>query len=147
MPRLHDPAFRDSVKSRIRTLTPEAKPRWGRMSADQMLWHVNSALDAALGKTPYEPHKAPMFPALLRFGVLYGPWPKGRTPTLPQFEAKARYDFEAERARCLSLIDEFTGRPLDGEWAKHPFFGTPSGEFNTRLQGRHFEHHLTQFGA
>jgi hypothetical protein len=146
MPRLHDAAFRDSVKKRISALTPEAKPRWGRMSVDQMLWHVNSALATSLGKMPYEPEKRLPLPGpVARFLVLRGPWPKGNTPTLPQFVAKSNYDFAAEQKRCLQLIDEFAATPVEKLAADHPRLGPCSGDYVTRLQGRHFAHHLEQF--
>jgi hypothetical protein len=147
MPSLHDPAFRQSVRERLHGLTPADPPRWGRMTPDQMLWHVNAALDAALGHVPYEGTVGPKLPKpILRFMVLHGPWPKGRTPTLPQFVARERYDFDAERARCLALIDEFTARPLGSQWVKHPILGDVDGAFYSKLQGRHLEHHLSQFG-
>src|SRR5688572_10122380 len=101
MPRLHDAEFRESVKKRISALTPDAQPRWGKMSADQMLWHLSAALEASLGRVPYDVQPSPMPKALMRFFVLKGPWPKGRTPTLPQFEAQSKYDFEAEKKRVL----------------------------------------------
>lgn len=137
MPRLHDPAFRESVKTRVQSLRPDAKAKWGRMSVDQMLWHVNSALAASLGKIPYEPDKRLPLPGpVARFLVLHGPWPKGKTPTLPQFVAKSNYDFAAEQKRCIELIDEFAATPVEKLDAEHPRFGPTSGEFVTCLQDR-----------
>ena len=45
MPMLHDSSFRESVQSRLKALRPDAERRWGKMTVDQMLWHVNSALE------------------------------------------------------------------------------------------------------
>jgi hypothetical protein len=58
-----------------------------------------------------------------------------------------RYDLEVERARCLALIDEFAARPLAGEWPYHFTFGRISGAETSRLQAKHLDHHLRQFGA
>ena len=148
MPRLHDPATKAAMIRRIQTLTPTSQRRWGRMTIGQMLWHVNTAMAAAMGKESYGEVKPMPFPKwFMRFAVLNFPWVKGKTPTLPKFEAKDDKDFEAERRRLLGLIDEFTAKDLAGTWATHPLLGTPSGEFNTRLQARHLNHHLEQFGA
>lgn len=53
MKTLHDPAARESLEVRLRGLGPDASARWGRMSVDQMLWHVNTALNMVLGEVDY----------------------------------------------------------------------------------------------
>ena len=50
MPMLHEPAFHEAVKYRLKSLQPTAKRQWGQMRVDQMLWHVNTALENALGR-------------------------------------------------------------------------------------------------
>ena len=47
---LHDPATRDSIKRRVTALRPDAQRQVGRMTVDQMLWHVNCGLENALGR-------------------------------------------------------------------------------------------------
>jgi hypothetical protein len=47
MPLLHDSAVHASLLKRLDDLRPDSRGRWGRMSVDQMLWHVNAALEAA----------------------------------------------------------------------------------------------------
>jgi hypothetical protein len=37
MPALHDTAFRETLRTRLKSLRPDAKPKWGKMSLDQML--------------------------------------------------------------------------------------------------------------
>jgi len=41
---LHDPAVRDAIRARVEALRPDAPRKFGKMSIDQMLWHVNQAL-------------------------------------------------------------------------------------------------------
>lgn len=148
MPRLHDPATKADVVRRIQALTPRSARRWGRMTVAQMLWHCSEGLSAPMGKTPYRDVKRIPLPAwFMRFGVLNFPWVKGKTPTLPQFEAREDKDFEVERRRLLGLIDEFAARDLNAPWQTHPLLGTTSGDFNTRLQAKHLNHHLEQFGV
>ena len=116
------------------------------MSVDQMLWHVNQAMGVPLGETMVEPHFVPLPKAVVKFMVLSLPWVKG-APTNPAFLPKRLYDFEAERARCRLLIGKITTRAIDGQWPQHPIFGRMSGQDVSRLQAKHLDHHLKQFGV
>ena len=82
----------------------------------------------------------------MKWLVLYMPWPKG-SPTAPEFVAGDRYDFEGERTRCLTLIDELTSRPLNGDWPFHHTFGRITGAETSQLHAKHLDHHLRQFSA
>lgn len=146
MPTLHDPANRGSIVSRIRALRPDSERRWGKMTVDQMLWHVNEALAGALGKISLPPEKAPLPRPIMKFLVINLPWPKG-APTSAPYKARAAHDFEAERARCLRLIDELAAKPLESEWPDSPMLGRMTGRDHTRMQAKHLNHHLTQFGV
>ena len=147
MARLHDPTVRDSIKQRLQSLKPDAARRWGAMTVDQMLWHAAAALQLCMGQLDTSGEKtSPLPKPLLRFMVLRLPWPKG-APTTQVVKATQKYDLETERARCLRLIDEFTARPLDGPWPVHPVLGEMTGDQYSRLQAKHLDHHLTQFGA
>lgn len=146
MPLLHDTDVRTRIEARVRTLTPDSRPRWGTMSVDQMLWHVNHGLEMTLGMVPAPPQKSPMPRALMKFVILNMPWPKG-APTLQGMVATTRYDFEEERSRCYRLLEGFAARGLHEAWPLHPMLGVLSGRDLSRLQAKHFEHHLKQFGV
>ena len=146
MPSIHESACRSALEARIRALTPQASRRWGKMSADQMLHHVNFGLTMALGEATVQPKKAPLPRAVLKFMVLNLPWPKG-APTAPEFLAESTYDFVAEHARCLTLLDRLASRPLETLENVHPMFGRMTGRDVSRLQAKHLNHHLTQFGV
>jgi hypothetical protein len=145
MPMLHDHAFRQSIESRLNALRPDAPRKWGTMTPDQMLWHVSQVLSLALGEISGERTKIPIPLPIFRFVVLNLPWPKG-APTHPSAKPTAEYDFAAERARCLMLIDRFASRPIDGSWPVDPTFGAVTGKFQSRQQAKHLDHHLRQFG-
>lgn len=147
MPMMHDNAFRESLGARLKSLRSDAERRWGKMTADQMVWHVGDGLEMALGTRPYTSGKFPPLPkGVLKFAVLNLPWPRG-APTLDGLVATKRYDFEAERARCLRLLDEIGKKDLQSAWPAHPAFGPVDGRFHSRLQAKHVDHHLKQFGA
>jgi hypothetical protein len=78
--------------------------------------------------------------------VLTLPWPKG-APTAKAAIAGDRYDLEAEKARCLELLEQFAAKPLQGDWPEHIAAGRLTGEQYSRLQHKHVDHHLTQFSA
>jgi len=116
------------------------------MSADQMLWHVNQFMAGALGEgaLPIVKSKMPAF--VMRFFLIYMPWPKS-APTNRGAVASGEYDFEAERAKLRALIARFVKKPLDDQWPDDPSFGPATGRFSSRLQAKHLDHHFRQFGA
>jgi len=116
------------------------------MSVDQMLWHVNESLAVFTGEKKLPAGKPPLPPAILKFAVLKLPWMKN-APTNPSFVAKASHDLDAEKTRCLRLIDAIVQRPIEGLWIAHPDFGPMTGQEVSRLQAKHLDHHLRQFGA
>jgi hypothetical protein len=146
MPLLHDPAVRASIEARVNALRPDSRPAWGQMSVDQMLWHVNQGLGTALGRVTPPISRAPLPRPLIKWIVLNLPWVKN-SPTSPAFVARQPYDFEAERARCLAMVAELSSRPLEAPQPPHPLFGDMSGRDQSRLQVKHLDHHLKQFGV
>jgi len=146
MPMLHDESYRSQIVSRIGRLRRDTARRWGKMSADQMLWHVNGGLSITLGQMHVPPQKLPVPRAIMRLVALNLPWPKG-WPTMPMFVASGSYDFDAERVRCLQLIDQLAAKRLDEDWPTHPLLGKLSGREASKLQAKHLDHHLKQFGV
>ena len=143
---LNDPQTRSRIETRIRALTPDSRPAWGKMSVDQMLWHVNQAMGISLGTVTVRPG-GPKMPAwLMRLMVIHVPWPKG-APTHPDVVPKQQYDFTEERERVLRNVAEIAGRPLDYSWPPHPGFGKMSAREVNVLTHKHLNHHLTQFGV
>ena len=148
MPLLHDQAVRSRIERRLQALTPDTRPRWGKMSVDQMLWHLNQAIAGALGEIQVTPlEKKPPLPGwLMKFLVINAPWGKG-APTMPGFVAKGSYDFEAERTRSIRLLQAFVAKPIESEWPRNALFGAVTGRDVSRLHAKHFDHHLRQFGV
>jgi hypothetical protein len=143
---LHDPATRTSLEGRLGKLQPSTRASWGRMSAGQMLWHVNQALGVTIGETEADPARPPIPRPVMRFLVLNMPWVKN-APTNKAFVARDEHDFGAELARCRRIIATFTARPLDGPPLQHPMFGTMTVKDQSRLHAKHLDHHLKQFGV
>lgn len=143
---LHEPSVRAALEARVRALRPDSKARWGKMSVDQMVWHVNQAMATALGLAEAPRDRSPLPRPVMKFVVLKLPWIKN-APTNASFVAKARHDFEVERTRCLQLIQTLVTRPLESASTQHPMFGHMSGREVSQLQAKHLDHHLSQFGV
>ena len=47
---MHDPQHKAEILRRLKTLRPDSGGEWGKMSVAQMLWHVNEAMEGALGR-------------------------------------------------------------------------------------------------
>ena len=134
------------MRARVQMLTPETAHRWGKMTVDQMLWHVSQGLAQSLGETPSAPNRIPVPKWLAKVVVFNLPWPKG-SPTAPDLVAVDHYTFENERQRCLELIDRFAAMDLNAPWARSATFGAMSGSEWSRFQAKHLDHHLRQFGV
>ena len=147
MPKLlHDPAVYTDIRRRIESLRLDTPRQWGRMTIDQMLWHVNVSMREAVGD--YTPNvKPPPLPkALLRWGILNLPWGRGAR-TRPDMYAASTHDFVTQKAECLALIDRIYQTPLSASWPASATMGRMTGTHWSQLTARHLEHHLRQFGS
>jgi len=146
MPRLHDPETRSAIEGRLNRLTASTRAVWGRMSPAQMLWHCNQAIASAMGQAELDPSKPPLPRAVIKFLVMNMP-PMRNAPTNKALVAREERDFDAELERCRRLLVEFAARPLDGPVQDHPAFGRMTVDEQSRLQAKHLDHHLKQFGV
>ena len=143
---LHDPAVRNSIEARLNAIRADSPRQWGQMSVDQMLWHVNQFLAASLGDQTLEVQKSSIPAPLMKFILIYMPWPKS-APTNRSAIPKGQHDLEAERARCRELIAKFVSKPVDDAWPADPNFGPVDGTFASRLHAKHLDHHFRQFSS
>lgn len=147
MASIHDSEYCTALRERVDKLEPSSQHQWGTMTVDQMLWHVNGSLSIGMGKLRAAHVKPPLPVSLLRPMALYLPFPKEKGKALPEIVATDHYDFNAERVRFHTLIEEFSLKPLHFNWLDHPMLGHLSGPAWSRLEGKHIDHHLRQFGV
>jgi len=142
---LNDPAVAESVRERIKRLTPATRPRWGEMSVDQMLAHCAEVQEVMNGKaltgTPWYIRLAG--PLIKRGVVSMRPYSRGLR-THPQYQITDEHEFVAEQERLLDAIE--TARQGGGA-VDHPIFGHLSTEEAGWASYKHLDHHLTQFGV
>ena len=147
---LHDPRIKAEIVSRLRHLPQDAARRWGKMTAAQMICHLNDSFRSVMGHRPTE---IPRFSAwrLTKCAALYMPmqWPHG-VKTRPELEqgvgGTPPAEFEADRHELLQTIEEFLQQPRAFEFRPHPMFGQMSEKDWMRWAYLHCDHHLRQFG-
>ena len=138
------------VVGRIRGLTPDTPPEWGKMSVGQMLAHCC---------VPYEmvfedKHRkaGPIARFFMKTFVKPGvvgekPYPKN-APTAPAFKITGERDFVRDRDRLVGYVEraaELGGDHFDG--LESPSFGPLTRAEWNNLFYKHIDHHLTQFGV
>lgn len=133
------------LKERLERLTPERKPRWGSMSAGQMLCHLTDAVTCALSAPDPATEVVQGPPMVIRHAVrLWMPWPRG-LPTLPEMTRTDPAVFKKDMDRLFRKMECLMKTRRD-DWPVHPFFGPLDGLAWARLTWRHIHHHLRQFG-
>lgn len=137
--------------SRINKLSPETKRKWGTMSVDQMLAHLNVAYETIFES---QKHKKPS--AIAKFflknfvkikTVNEVPY-KQNIPTAPMFKIEGPRDFNEEKKRLIGFIQKTQqlGREAFEGKENHSFGRLKAQEWNNML-AKHLNHHLAQFGV
>jgi hypothetical protein len=148
MSSLADPAVRASITARIDTLTPDTVPRWGSMTAPQMLAHCADALRMAYGDLTVAPKRVPLVRlAPVKWLLIYGiPFPKG-APTAKELRSRVPLHWGDERETLRTLVARFGEEASRRSWPEHPLFGPLDGRYWGQLAWKHLDHHLRQFGV
>ena len=146
------PHDRVEILRRLRDVSPESVPRWGRMSAHQMVCHLSDSFRMVMGHKPVSAATGLLQRTLLKWIALYAPlpWPAGiRTrPEIDQELGGTRpVDFAADVAQLQALLELFAAQTRSFEWQPHPTFGRMSDPAWLRWGYLHMDHHLRQFGA
>lgn len=142
---LLDPVERKAVVGRLRRVTPETKPSWGKLDAPRMLCHLADQMRAAVGDLPTRPVGNFLHRTLLKWVVVETGFkaPPGKVMTAPEMLSSTPTSWDQDLAACEALI----ARVGAGEaHAAHPTFGPLSTEQWGRLCWKHLDHHLRQFG-
>jgi Protein of unknown function (DUF1569) len=137
---------------RLAKVRPDHRARWGRMSAHQMLCHLNDSFLAVMGEKYVSPASAPLQRTIVKWVALYAPirWPKG-VPTRPEMDqyigGTAPVEFEQDKQALVTVIERFSNPKRDFKWSSHPIFGNMPNPEWLRWGYVHTDHHLRQFGV
>ncbi|HEY0701321.1 MAG TPA: DUF1569 domain-containing protein [Candidatus Acidoferrales bacterium] len=150
---LSDAANRSEVLARLKNVRSDSARKWGRMSPQQMLRHLNGSFRGVMSGTPLGLVKVPLPRPMMRWLALDLPmkWPHG-TQTRPENDqvlkaAPPAAEFSADVSELETLVARFTRSPRDFQWHAHPFFGEMSDADWMRWGYLHMDHHFRQFGV
>ena len=139
------------IHKRISQLSPDSPARWGKMNVGQMLAHCQAPLNVGIGS-----HALGKYNFILRaIGRMVKkslvkdetPYKKNQ-PTDKSFVVADSRNFDAEKAKLIDSVNKFSTAGKQGSLGgNHPFFGKMTLEEWDRLQWKHLDHHLRQFGA
>jgi Protein of unknown function (DUF1569) len=143
-----DANTREDICRRVERLNADAKPRWGKFNAAQMLAHLNDAMRMAIGELPTKPKNTPFRRWPIKQLIVYvAPWPQG-APTAPELLARCDgAQFADEKATFRALAGRVASKPASDCWPEHPAFGHLTHRAWGVLEYRHTDHHLRQFGV
>lgn len=140
------------ICQRLRRVRPESVRRWGRMSAHQMVCHLNDSIRMMTGHKAVSHATSALHRTIVKWVVLYLPlpWPAGilTRPEIDQELGGTRpAEFEADIAQLEALLDLITTHRWSFDGQLHPIFGRMSKASWLRWAYLHMDHHLRQFGA
>lgn len=141
---------RNEILERLTKVHPHSKPRWGIMSAHQMICHLSDSVRAPLGEKYTSPSTSFFKRTILKRLALWVPisWPHG-FKTRPEIDQQQGgtppVDFASDTKEFRVLFERFC--KLEGEFAPHAMFGQMSKTERKRYAYLHIDHHLRQFGA
>ena len=113
---------RNQLLERLARVEPDSQPRWGKMSAHQMICHLNDSLRAPLGEKYISPSTSFFKRAVLKHFALWAPipWPHGfkTRPEMDQNQGGTRpVEFAADSAEFRTLYERFSTH--NDEFAPH----------------------------
>jgi len=145
----HEPDYHALLR-RVDTLSPDSQRRWGRMTVQGMVCHLNDAFLLMLGDRATRAKGNLFLRTVVRFVAFSTPipWPKG-AKTAPEADQEQTGtppgDFDRDVSTLRSLMERFDKEGRGGLY--HPIFGNLTPGEVGRWGYRHLDHHLRQFGV
>ena len=77
------------------------------------------------------------------------PWPQGKIKAPPEYTPAPKGTLDDERARLIAAMERFVEAAdrEPGRKTAHPLFGPFTLKYWQLSHGKHFNHHLEQFGV
>lgn len=154
MKSIFDPSVADELAARIRSLTPETTPKWGKMDVAQMMAHSHVTFEMALPERASSPFKKTTGLKRWLMRTLIKPLVVGEKPykkngmTAPEFRIAGQREFDTEQSRLLESLALVGTKGRDYfEQLESPSFGPMTAEEWSRTLYKHLDHHLQQFGV
>lgn len=137
----------DEIISRVAQIDNHSKKLWGKMTAAQMLHHCQIPLNVILQKEDYNLKPNYIINLLFKKSMYNDKLWRKNMPTAPDFRVKDYKDLSTEKEHLLKLLKELNDQRHRTDWHNHPSFGKLTKEQWGKMQYKHLDHHLRQFGV
>lgn len=137
------------VVARVNRIAPDAKPRWGTMTAAVMIRHLIGSVKYSMGRLPYQQtHRRRVAEWVVRPLLLHG-WLAMPKNIHVERQGLKTFTAPGDVETLHALLEEYLGLVQADDLAPppHPVLGILSVDEWARLHYVHFEHHLKQFGV
>ena len=147
MKSIFDEETYQEVLDRLSKLTPDSERQWGKMTVAQMLWHCQLPIRIAIKNKKPVRKGNPLIRMLFKKSLYSDkPWRKN-LPTVPAAKTREEKDFDQEMNTLMQMVKELYQLRERTDWNPHPIFGEFTPEQWGKLQYKHLDHHLGQFGV
>lgn len=146
MKSLFDQTTYEEIKKRIHALSEDSTPSWGKMNVGQMVTHCQFPFKVALSDKPRKTTWNPIVRLFKKSLYNDKPWRKN-LPTAKEAKITDHRNLNEERTKLLSMVDAFYDKREQEEWLPHPAFGNFTPEQWGKLEYKHLDYHLGQFGV
>lgn len=149
MKSIFDASAYSEIIDRVELLNEDSTGQWGKMDVAQMLSHCQNPLAVALGRKSL---KKPNFFMKMIYksfkSAMYNdrPWKKN-LGTSPEYVVDSNKDFSKEKNALKEILSGFYEMRTQEKWDPHPVFGQFTQDQWGKLQYKHLDHHLKQFGV
>ncbi|RZN80249.1 MAG: DUF1569 domain-containing protein [Winogradskyella sp.] len=137
----------NEISARINNLNEDTKAQWGKMNPGQMLHHCQMPLNIILEKEDYGVKPNWLINLLFKKSMYSDKLWRKNLPTAPGFKITDEKNFDAEKTEIIKLIDELNTQRERQDWQPHPAFGKLTKDQWGKMQYKHLDHHLRQFGV
>jgi hypothetical protein len=135
------------IRDRLSKLGENSERQWGKMTPGQMAHHCQGPLKIMLGHEDYGLKPNWLVNLLFKKSMYNDKLWRKNLPTAKAFKEIEDRDFSEEKAKLEKLLEEL-GSQLDKDsWGDHPSFGKLTNEQWGKMQYKHLDHHLRQFGV
>ena len=149
MQSLFDNQTHQEVLNRIEQLHENTVPLWGKMQVNQMTKHCQLPLEVANGTLALnKPNMLMKLVFKMVKPTMYND--KAWKPSLPTAKEVVVHEagtFATEKEKLVTAINEFSKKSTNLHWPEHPAFGKFSTDQWGKMQYKHLDHHLKQFGV
>lgn len=146
MKSIFEEATYTKILTRIDSLNENSERQWGKMTVGQMAWHCQFPF--VIGIKNKNKGNGNLFVRLFFKKQMYGDTPfRKNLPTASNLKTKGEKNLSTEKALLRQLVTDFYNCRNRKEWNPHPLFGRFSHNQWGKMEYKHLDHHLSQFGV